>query len=93
MYVCHHYGNPACINIDHLFLGTQTDNMQDMAKKGRHVGRRKLTIEQVRDIRKRAVRGMNRWHRGNYHELAEEYGVDKSAISRIVSGDRWGDRE
>lgn len=55
--VLHHCDNRACINPDHLFLGTQDDNVQDMISKGRDnfTARAKLSAEQVAQIRELIV--------------------------------------
>ena len=77
MCVLHRCDNPPCVNPDHLFLGTQSENMQDMVEKDR----RGLTMLQKQEIRKRYAKGVV-----FQRELADEYGVTRSYISIIISG-------
>lgn len=88
LYVLHRCDNRACHNIEHLFLGTQADNMADKVAKGRQGSRTpagenartKLTLAQVERIRgdTRKVR-----------VIAAEYGVSDNAIYAIRNGRAW----
>lgn len=80
----------ACIKPDHLFLGTKKDNSDDMITKGRdrklkgeNHGMAKLSNIQVEEIRKMYIRGKNGF---SQTRIAEIYGVDRTAIGRIVTG-------
>ena len=75
--VCHRCDNPRCVNPEHLFIGTYSDNAKDMVAKGRFVGRRKLSSKDVQHIK--SLKG------GCFSQdfIAKMYGVDQTAISRI----------
>lgn len=88
--VLHKCDNPGCVNPEHLFLGTHTDNMQDMAAKGRTGIRRgedqpgtTLTEAKVREIRRRHAGGESQ------DSLAKVFGVGQSSISRICLRLKW----
>ena len=42
--VLHRCDNPPCCNPDHLFIGTQTDNMRDAARKGRNIAQKQPEV-------------------------------------------------
>lgn len=97
MKVCHTCDNPKCINIDHLFLGSQADNVADMIAKGRGVSlgmpgethpNVKLSAEDVAYIRNEIA---NRKHGkdGTNSRLARELNVSEAIISNIANGKRW----
>lgn len=94
MSVLHHCDNKGCDEPLHLFLGTQADNMADMASKGRgrNAGggerhpRARLTREQVKEIRKMVAGGARK------AVVAQMYGVTAANIRAIANGRTWSER-
>lgn len=93
--VCHRCDVPECVNPNHLFLGTQRENVHDMIEKGRKAtatgykkstglpSRAILDFEKVEQIRAHLSSGMT------HSKIASMFGVCRSAISNISAGTVW----
>lgn len=103
MFVCHHCDNPPCVRPDHLFLGSNADNVADMVRKGRHArgatSGARLHPDRIRrgeqngtaKLTAVAVREIrSRYAAGEIRaDLARAYGVSHNTIVRVVTGQHW----
>jgi hypothetical protein len=89
--VLHKCDNPDCTNPEHLFLGTNLDNVRDKISKGRNANqsgennpRAKLKENEVIEIRQL-------YSTGYYlqKELAIMFNTPLSSINQIITGKRW----
>ena len=92
MMVLHHCDNRNCCNPGHLYLGTQAENMRDMADRNRRKGiglgeangRAKLTQAQADTIRLLYVSGGT-----SQQKIAKQFGISQNAVSKIVNNKRY----
>lgn len=105
LWVLHRCDIPSCINPDHLFLGTHTDNVADMVQKGRQRGAsgdRNASRLYPERLRRGETHGMaklavddvrairSRAASGERKaQLAREFGVTKNLVGAIVSHRIW----
>lgn len=90
LHVCHRCDRPGCVNPDHLFLGTNLDNVRDSHQKGRHRAVKqhwgegnpncKLSEADVDEVRRLHTNGFN------YERIAEQFGCGPTHVSRIIRG-------
>lgn len=93
MCVLHKCDTPGCVNPDHLFLGTNADNVHDMDEKGRRVntpnrgsdhGNAVLDEAKVKEIMK-----LLESRSPTQRKIAEMYGVSFATINHIKTGRLW----
>jgi predicted XRE-type DNA-binding protein len=90
--ICHTCDNPRCVNPDHLFIGTQKDNVADMIAKGRKwIGvakrksdglpvRSKLSVQQIQLIKSLRESGLSQ------QKIADQIGVSQGCVSQLLRG-------
>lgn len=94
--VLHKCDNPPCVNVEHLFLGTDADNTHDAMRKGRlkpfpvradnrgsRNGQAKLNEENVAVIRRALERGITR------REISEFYRISRAVVDGIAWRTLW----
>lgn len=90
LFVCHRCDVPACINPEHLFLGSPRDNTQDSATKGRRAdtrgsrhGNSKVTEAQVVEMRAAFAAG------DPVATIARRVGMSPANTKKIVLSETW----
>jgi hypothetical protein len=81
----HTCDTPACVNVDHLVLGTQADNIADKVRRNRQAkgtahGMAKLSENQVREIRASI---------GTGRDIGKRFGVSSVMVNFIRAGKSW----
>lgn len=88
LHCLHKCNNPACCNLDHLYIGTRVDNMHDKYAAGTHTGGSKawntiLNDSKVFNIWQMLAHGLSSKF------VALFFHVSKGAIDQIKYGNSW----
>ncbi len=88
MQVLHRCDNRKCININHLFLGTNADNVRDKISKGRQIRGTQMKQTSLSEEDVMLIRFL--YQQGNSTRTLEQwFPVKKSSIHKIVSNKTW----
>jgi predicted transcriptional regulator len=85
VFVCHHCDNPKCFNPDHLFLGSQSDNIKDCFDKNRGFSGTESNLSKYSDEQIREVKHLLDEGRTG-RKVSELTGLSPSHVSRIKAG-------
>lgn len=80
--VLHHCDNPCCVAKEHLYVGTNDENLMD--KMSRNRSGKKLDISTAKTVKKLLSEGIQ-----SGAEIARTFGITKQAIYAIKSGKNW----
>jgi len=87
MVVCHRCDNRACVNPEHLWLGTNDENMADMAQKRRAAFGRRQHLAKLDEDKVRQIRAIGSSMK--QRDLAKQFGVSQRAVVMILHNITW----
>jgi len=90
--VCHKCDNPKCVRPDHLFLGTPKENLEDASRKrrlcfGEKNNKARVSSDVVRQMFKERRQG------ATTAQIVKRFGLSRSQIFKILTGDQWAHLE
>lgn len=85
LHVLHKCDNRSCCNPEHLFLGTNGDNVADKVKKGRQEKGSAHTCAKLTEDQVRAIRRDTR----TLQVIADQYGVHNVTVLDAKAGRTW----
>lgn len=105
MRLCHICDNPACCNPEHMFIGSDKDNVNDAINKGRmqrnphnHEKWRPGLADRAGEangnsrlkiVDVKTIRHLYFAERRNQSEIARFFNVGRTQVGRIVRGEHW----
>lgn len=83
--VCHRCDQPTCVNPAHLFVGTNADNLADMARKGRSTRGGRNPNARLSPLDVAAIRAST----ATNEAVARRFGISATHASRIRNNHAW----
>jgi HNH endonuclease len=89
MHVCHRCDRPLCINPDHLFMGTRSDNMMDCSVKGRLKNPRMPGVANPKAKITDEIAMQIYLASGKCSQIAKRFNASWDLVARIKKRETW----
>lgn len=89
-HVMHACDNPACVNSNHLSVGTPQDNQRDCALKGRKNPRKGSQHGSSKYTEGQIIQAARLFSKGRtYAQISQHLGISRGALMKTLQGHRW----